>query len=109
MSSPTGEPAGEPADRGGAPERTRLSWRRTSLTATVVVLLLGRFALEHRQNATTAIPVVALAAICWVTVLAAIQSRVHALPETLGSTRVPILVAAACLILAALGVVLVLS
>jgi uncharacterized membrane protein YidH (DUF202 family) len=105
MSSPTGEPA----DRGGASERTRLSWRRTSLTVTVVVLLLGRFALEHRQDAPTAIAVVALAAICWVTTLVAIQRRVHSLPATLRSTGALLPVAAACLILAALGVVLVVS
>lgn len=93
-------------DPGGAPERTRLSWRRTSLTATVSVILLLRFALQHHSHA-VAITVSALTALLWVTLLVLIQRRVHALPATLASARPLILTTLGCLCLGVLGVVLI--
>jgi uncharacterized membrane protein YidH (DUF202 family) len=93
-------------DPSGSPERTRLAWRRTSLSSTVVAVLLLRLALHH-QNRAIAITVSALAAIGWVFSLVVIQHRVHALPRTLASPRPLIATAASCLLLGALGVVLV--
>lgn len=93
------------ADRGASPERTRLAWRRTSLVATVVAVLLVRSGLQHKNAVITAI-----AALCWVVLLAAIQRRVHALaePSTLHSTRLLVVTAALCAAFGILGVVLVL-
>ena len=95
-----------PSDPGGAPERTRLSWRRTSLTATVSAILLLRLALEH-PNRALAITVSALAALCWVTLLVLVQKRVRALPATLTSATPLILTTLGCLGLGVLGVVLI--
>jgi uncharacterized membrane protein YidH (DUF202 family) len=94
------------SDPGGAPERTRLSWRRTSLTATVSAILLLRFALQHHNHA-VATTVSALAALLWVTLIVLIQRRVRALPTTLTSARHLILTTLGCLGLGVLGVVLI--
>jgi uncharacterized membrane protein YidH (DUF202 family) len=95
-----------PTDPGGAPERTRLSWRRTSLTATVSAILLVRFALQHHNRA-VAITVSALTALLWVTLIVLIQRRVHDLPASLASARTLILATLGCLGLGVLGVVLI--
>lgn len=94
-------------DRGASPERTRLSWRRTSLVATVVAILLGRMAAQEGKG----IGVAALAALCWVALLVLIQRRVHTLarPVPLRSTAPLVLTALACLGFATLGVILVLA
>lgn len=61
-----------------ATERTRLSWRRTSLVATVVAILLVRLALHQG----TGVGVVGIAALCWVGLLVVIQRRVNTLSRT---------------------------
>jgi len=94
------------SDPGGAPERTRLSWRRTSLSATVATILLLRLALEHHSRAVT-ITVSAFAALAWVTTIVLIQTRVRALPATLTSAAPLVLTTLGCLCLGALGVVLI--
>src|SRR5690349_18352425 len=94
------------SDPGVAPERTRLSWRRTSLTATVAAILLLRFALQHHNRA-LAITVSALAALLWVMLLVVVQRRVRSLPATLTSAMPLILTTFACLCLGVLGVVLI--
>jgi uncharacterized membrane protein YidH (DUF202 family) len=94
------------ADSSGAPERTRLSWRRTSLSTTMVGVLLVRLALLHGHRL-VAITVAALAGLCWVISLVAIQLRMRQLPSTLTSPAVLLLMTAVCLCLALLGVVLV--
>ena len=53
-------------------ERTRLSWRRTTLVATVVAILLARLALRDREG----IGVLGIAALCWVGLLVVVQRRV---------------------------------
>ena len=99
-------PSDRQSDAGGAPERTRLSWRRTSLTATVSAILLLRLALQHHHRA-LAITVSALTALAWVTMLVLIQKRVRALPATLPSATPLLLTTLGCLCLGVLGVVLI--
>ena len=94
------------SDRGVASERTRLSWRRTSLTATVAAILLLRLALQH-QNRSVAIAVSAIAALGWVVLIVLVQRRLRALPATLASARPLVLITLACLGLGVLGVVLI--
>jgi IS4 transposase len=93
-------------DPGVAAERTRLSWRRTSLTATVAAILLLRLALGH-HNRPLAIAVAAVTALCWVMLLVVVQRRVRALPATLTSAVPLVLTTLACLCLGLLGVVLI--
>lgn len=93
-------------DISGAPERTRLSWRRTSLTATAAAILLLRLALQHHNRA-LAITVSALTALCWVTLVILVQRRVRTLPASLTSALPLILTTAGCLCLGVLGVVLI--
>ncbi len=93
-----------PPDSSAARERTRLSWRRTTLTATAVAVLIARLALQHHSVA-----IIALTGLCWVFLLVVIQQRILAL-KTAGRPprRLTMSTALACLVLAALGVVLVL-
>lgn len=95
--------------RGTAPERTRLSWRRTSLLATVVTLLAVRLALIEGGRISGA--AIAMGALCWVVLLIVAQYRVRALtgPQPLRDTRLPLLTAMACVAIALIGVVLVLQ
>jgi len=58
--------------RDSQPERTRLAWRRTGLTVTVVALLAGRLALAWPLLVPA---VVAL----WAVALVAVQRRVRAM------------------------------
>lgn len=95
-----------PVDSGRAPERTRLAWRRTSLSATAAVILLVRLALEHTDR-TLAITVAALAGLLWVLLVVLTQRRVQALPVALRSTATLLLTTLACLALGLLGVVLI--
>jgi hypothetical protein len=82
-------------------ERTRLSWRRTSLVATVVAILLLRLALREGQG----IGVLGVAALCWVALIVIVQRRVNSLARPAG--RAIVLTAAACVAFGVLGVVLV--
>lgn len=93
-----------PPDDSAAPERTRLAWRRTTLTATAVAMLLARLALQHRY-----VVITALTGLCWVFLLVVIQRRIRGL-KTPGrpQRRLTMLTAAACLALGGLGVVVVL-
>ncbi|HZN97261.1 MAG TPA: DUF202 domain-containing protein [Gemmatimonadales bacterium] len=104
---PPNNSAGDHAtDPSGAPERTRLSWRRTSLTLTAAAILLLRLALQH-PNRALAIIVSALTALAWVMALMLIHSRVRALPATLTSAGPLVLTTLGCLFLGVLGVVLI--
>ncbi|MEU3058294.1 DUF202 domain-containing protein [Streptomyces griseus] len=51
-------------DPGLQPERTRLAWRRTTLSATVVAVLAGRQAL-HSGAGPAALVAVSLSALAW--------------------------------------------
>lgn len=60
------------------PERTRLSWRRTVLAATVVVLLAVRLAV-HEQPTGIRVAGVALAMLGWLVVVAFSWRRIRTL------------------------------
>lgn len=75
-------------DTGLAAERTRLSWRRTSLTATGVLAIgVFRLLLPHPSGPTVA--GVALLALCWLAILIAAQRRVSALSGPAPRMAVP--------------------
>ncbi|MGW4035748.1 DUF202 domain-containing protein [Streptomyces sp. NPDC004778] len=65
-------------DPGLQPERTRLAWRRTTLTATVVALLAGRQAL-HSGATPAALVALALSALAWLGFLLVAHRRVSVL------------------------------
>jgi uncharacterized membrane protein YidH (DUF202 family) len=94
------------SDPGVAAERTRLAWRRTSLTATAAGVLLLRLALVH-HNRPVAVIVTAVAALLWVVMMILIQRRMRALPSTLSSATPLVLTTLGCLGLGVLGVVLI--
>jgi hypothetical protein len=88
-------------DPGLQPERTRLAWRRTTLSCTVVAVLAVRAAL-HRGSVTGYV-VGLLACVPWLAFLALAQVRIRALASApvSGPRRLPARQAA----LAALGTV----
>ncbi|MFJ4965020.1 hypothetical protein EES43_04630 [Streptomyces sp. ADI96-02] len=61
-------------DPGLQPERTRLSWRRTTLAATVAALLAGRQAL-HGGITPGSVLAVALSALAWLAFLRVAHRR----------------------------------
>ncbi|MGW6284461.1 DUF202 domain-containing protein [Streptomyces sp. NPDC055107] len=61
-------------DPGLQPERTRLAWRRTTLSATVVALLAVRQAL-HGGTTPAALVAVALSALAWLGFLVVAHRR----------------------------------
>ncbi|MFJ5532348.1 DUF202 domain-containing protein [Streptomyces sp. NPDC093261] len=64
-------------DRGLQPERTRLAWRRTTLSCTVAAVLAAKTALHDRTAAGTV--VVTLCALLWFGFLALAHRRIRAL------------------------------
>jgi uncharacterized membrane protein YidH (DUF202 family) len=91
-------------DASAAPERTRLAWRRTTLSATAVAALMARLALQRHDYA-----IIALTGLCWVFILVVIQQRIVGLKSPgRPPRRLTMLTAVACLALGGLGVVLVL-
>jgi uncharacterized membrane protein YidH (DUF202 family) len=81
-------------ETGLAVERTRLSWRRTSLTATGVLAIgVFRLLLLHASGPTVA--GVVLFALCWLAMVFGAQRRISALstsgPRTAG--RIPLVLA----------------
>jgi hypothetical protein len=107
----TPELAGAPErDPGRQPERTRLSWRRTVLTITIVALLAGRLAIRESG---AALQLLALAAVFggWVAVLVLSWRRIAAMGATVPAPvrRVVPLTSLATIGFAGLGVALVLG
>ncbi|GGU62429.1 DUF202 domain-containing protein [Streptomyces bacillaris] len=73
-----GRDGGGERDPGLQPERTRLAWRRTTLSATVVALLAGRQAL-HSGATPAGLVAAALSAAAWLGFLAVAHRRVQRL------------------------------
>jgi hypothetical protein len=94
-------------DRGLQPERTRLAWRRTALTATVVSVLTARLAAGTRLTTLGALGIAAVA-VLWLAVLGICHRRVDALAtsEPTAARPSPALLAAAVGGYAVLGVLL---
>ncbi|WP_274556437.1 DUF202 domain-containing protein [Streptomyces spiramyceticus] len=71
-------------DPGLQPERTRLAWRRTTLTCTVVAVLAGKQAVHEEFTVAGAIAM-ALSALVWLGFLAVANRRI----QVLGSAARP--------------------
>jgi hypothetical protein len=68
-------------DPGAQPERTRLAWRRTTLTFTLVMVLAVRALVETGGAAgAAAVVAAALGALLWVAFLVLAHRRIRALP-----------------------------
>lgn len=92
-----GPASGADRDPGLQPERTRLAWRRTTLSATVAAVLAGKQAL-HGGATLAAVIALALSAVAWIGFLRVAHRRVRetgtAQPEPLAPRAA--LLAAAC-------------
>ncbi|WP_329458597.1 DUF202 domain-containing protein [Streptomyces sp. NBC_01497] len=107
-SAPGPRRADRPRDPGLQPERTRLAWRRTTLSCTVAAILAVRQALHDGVTA-LGVVAVALGALLWLAFLVVAHVRTLALatarPPRLGERAAR--TAAVCAVcLAALGVAL---
>jgi hypothetical protein len=71
-------PAPERRDPGLQPERTRLAWRRTTLSGTVVAVLAVKAAL-HDSGTATGIVACAFGCALWLTLLALAHRRIRTL------------------------------
>ncbi|MEU7009480.1 DUF202 domain-containing protein [Streptomyces sp. NPDC046332] len=103
--------AAKPArDPGLQPERTRLAWRRTTLTCTVVAVLAVKAAISDDITG-AGVAGAALSALVWIGFLAVAHRRIHALdaarPRPL-SLRGALLATACTVALAAFAVAVVL-
>ncbi|MFF1923044.1 DUF202 domain-containing protein [Streptomyces sp. NPDC058221] len=79
--------SGPERDPGLQPERTRLAWRRTTLSCTVVALLAGKQAL-HDGTGPAGIVALSLSVLAWLGFLGVANRRVQGMgtarPRTLG-------------------------
>ncbi|MEU8523482.1 DUF202 domain-containing protein [Streptomyces sp. NBC_01216] len=84
-------------DPGLQPERTRLAWRRTTLTCTVVAVLAAKAAI-HDEITAVGVAGAAGAALVWVGFLAVAQRRIRDLDaaEPRALSRRGALLATAC-------------
>ena len=86
------------------PERTRLAWRRSVLTAGIATLLLGRLALENR------VPTAAVAGTAlWLAFALVAQRRIHAMADSPPAAPPPGAAWAAAALVVAFGLVCVYS
>ena len=102
-------PGDEVRDPGLQPERTRLAWRRTTLSCTVVAVLGIKLALVDDTTA-AGLAGLALSALLWIGFLAVTHRRIRSLdtarPQVL-STRGALLAAGCTVALAVCGAVLI--
>ncbi|CAM5287662.1 MULTISPECIES: DUF202 domain-containing protein [Streptomyces] len=93
-------------DPGLQPERTRLAWRRTTLSCTAVAILAGRQVVQHRDPGPVVIVAVALVLLVWIAFVAAAHVRMRAMyagrPPVLSARTALALVSCTCA-LAVLG------
>ncbi|MFH8345648.1 DUF202 domain-containing protein [Streptomyces sp. NPDC018045] len=77
---PAPEPGPRPArDPGLQPERTRLAWRRTTLSCTLVAILAGRQVVRHHGPGPVVIVAGVLVPLVWIAFLAAAHLRMRAM------------------------------
>lgn len=107
-------PAESPAparDPGLQPERTRLAWRRTTLTCAVTAVLAIRQAIHSERFSPLAICAAALAGLVWVAFVTVAHRRIRAMadprPPDL-SPRAALTIAACIVAIAAIGAAIVL-
>jgi uncharacterized membrane protein YidH (DUF202 family) len=98
-----------PVDHGAQPERTRLAWRRTVLSATACALLLVRLAFERGLDDVGALAL-ALGLLCWLALLLVAQRRIRAMERQhpAGVARTMAAVTVCCALTGVLGVLLIL-
>ena len=109
MSPAPAPPASPDRDPGLQPERTRLAWRRTTLTGAVIAVLAAKSAL-HGGPSTAGVLAAALCAVLWLAFLALAHRRIAALAAARPPALAPPVAttAAVCVIaLAVCGVALV--
>jgi uncharacterized membrane protein YidH (DUF202 family) len=87
---PEGPAEGRDRDPGLQPERTRLAWRRTTLSCAVAAVLAGRQAV-HRDLSGVGILGLALGALVWLAFLLVAQRRIR----LMDAPRPPVLSAGA--------------
>ncbi|MFF9067615.1 DUF202 domain-containing protein [Streptomyces sp. NPDC014891] len=96
-------------DPGLQPERTRLAWRRTTLSCTVVAVLAVKLAVSDETTA-AGLTGLALSALVWIGFLAVAHRRIRSLsparPQPL-SHRGALLAACCTIALAVFGAVLI--
>lgn len=106
MTTPSADGA-DARDPGLQPERTRLAWRRTTLSATVVAVLAGKQAIHDGATA-AGLVAASLSALVWIGFLTVAHRRIQALgaarPRQL-SHRSALLAAACAIAFAAFAVV----
>jgi Domain of unknown function (DUF202) len=89
-------------------ERTRFSWRRTTLATTLVVLLIGRLAIHDGVTVLSGLGL-AFALMAWLAILGSTHRRIqaisHRVPAVIGHT-LPI-VAASMVVFATIGIVMI--
>jgi uncharacterized membrane protein YidH (DUF202 family) len=96
-----GAPGEERRDPGLQPERTRLAWRRTTLSCTVAAVLAARQAIQHGSTA-KGLVAVALSALAWLAFLVVAHRR----SVSLSAVRPPRMREGAALTAAVCGVCL---
>ncbi|MGW0331936.1 DUF202 domain-containing protein [Streptomyces sp. NPDC003011] len=83
MSTPASPGPDQDRDPGLQPERTRLAWRRTTLSSTVAALLAMKTTL-HGGGSAIAVTVCALCGALWLGFLLIAHRRIRALSATHG-------------------------